>query len=54
MKEFSQEMVLFHDVASSVIYPAKGKHSREGEHTLSISRSFRFHVLKSNNSDECE
>ena len=44
--------------AWSVIYPTKGKHSREREHPLSTQDLLDFRLetaaLKYNNSDECE
>ena len=44
--------------AWSVIYPTKGKHSREREHPLWTVRSFRFHAENScikynNNNNNC-
>ena len=56
IKEFLQEMVLFHDVCMvcNIIYPAKDEHSWEREHPLSTLISFRFHRSKYSNSDKCE
>ena len=44
MKEFSQEMALFHDVCVVRYLSKKGKHSPEREHPLSTLISFRFHA----------
>ena len=58
MKEFWQEMLLFHDVALFVFYPTKDIHSQEREYPLSTSDLLDFTLetaaLKYNNSDECE